>query len=112
MLLKSLSQLVRDAGTATTEETLASEVSGNLLTSVWEAQRPSCPKRATLGKFTLGILPPEWDDFVQFHVNTLKCSFCNANLAELQTGTEDSGKNATQRRLFESTVGFLKMPSE
>ena len=103
-LVKRLSQLVREAGGHASAESLDS-LSGSLLTSVWESQRPSCPKRTTLGKFTLGILPPEWEDFVDFHVNILGCSFCNANLAELETPSEADSVND---RLFSSTVGFLK----
>ena len=104
-LVKRLSQLVKAAGGSTKGEDPESEAFGHLLTSVWESQRPSCPKRTTLGKSVLGILPPEWEDFVEFHVNTLGCTFCIANLVELSSTGETKSAN---ERLFTSTVGFLK----
>ncbi|QDV87134.1 RNA polymerase sigma factor [Planctomycetes bacterium TBK1r] len=83
--------------------TLASD----LLSRVWESQRPSCPKRSTLGKFTLGILPPPWAEYVDFHVRTLGCGFCRANLDELNPDTSRDDQDAARERLFESTIGFF-----
>jgi hypothetical protein len=57
------------------------------LIQVWESERPSCPKRSTLGRFTLGILPNPWASHVEFHLRTLGCCFCNANLEELGATT-------------------------
>ncbi|MCA9137707.1 MAG: sigma-70 family RNA polymerase sigma factor [Planctomycetales bacterium] len=80
----------------------------DLLSRVWESERPSCPKRTTLGKFTLGILPDHWDQYVRFHVETLGCSFCNANLDELRSTTASShGDDTANDRLFQSTIGFF-----
>ncbi|QEF97945.1 RNA polymerase sigma factor [Stieleria maiorica] len=79
-----------------------------LLSRVWEAERPSCPKRSTLGKYTLGILPDAWASYVDFHVQTLGCSFCRANLEELRPGSA-AGENAAARdRLVQSTIGFFR----
>jgi len=101
-LLKRLAELVQESGSS-----IDAESCSDLLTSVWETQRPGCPKRTTLGKFTLGILPPEWDDFTHFHVNVLGCTFCNANLAELDSTSDSNDSQATNDRLFSSTVGFI-----
>ena len=82
-------------------------VPSDLLTEVWELQRPSCPKRSTLGKYSLGILPHEWEDYVEFHVDVLGCNFCKANLSELalQVSAESTSR---QDRLFQSTIGFFR----
>jgi RNA polymerase sigma factor (sigma-70 family) len=104
-LVKRLAQLVKDAGGTAADGCFSDESSSHMLTSVWESQRPSCPKRTTLGKFVLGILPADWDEFVDFHVNTLGCTFCSANLVELNSPSEADSAN---ERLFSSTVGFLK----
>lgn len=85
----------------------AHPVAMDLLSSVWESHRPSCPKRTTLGKYTLGILPPAWNDFIRFHVETLGCTFCIANLADLQAPDPSSEASIQQNRLFTSTVGFF-----
>ena len=56
-----------------------------LLTEVWEHQRPSCPKRTTIGRYMLETLDDDWRDYVEFHLNTLGCEPCLANLADLQS---------------------------
>ena len=78
------------------------------LHQIWENQRPSCPKRSTLGKFTLEILPADWTDFVTFHVQQLGCSYCKANLAELEQTDDSDVSESTREQLFQSTIGFLK----
>lgn len=86
------------------------EPSPELLTEVWRDGRPSCPKRTTLGKYVLGTLSEEWDDFVTFHVERTGCEFCAANLedlsAEINTPADDSDQ-LMRGRILESTVGFL-----
>ena len=81
------------------------------LQAIWLDQRPSCPKRTTLGKFSLEILPERWRDFVHFHVKVLGCGFCQANLTEitqqdLPANQTKTGK-AINEVLFQSTIGFL-----
>ena len=77
------------------------------LHAAWESHRPSCPKRSTLGKYTLDILSPAWKDFVDFHVKTLGCLYCNANLDELNRDTGSAIRSSKKKQLFQSTVGFL-----
>ncbi len=107
-LLERLARSVRSSISnlsAAPEEVL---IASDMLTSVWETMRPSCSKRTTLGKYTLRILPCEWEDFVRFHVETLGCTFCNANLVDLSVTSESTAKPSQHLRLFHSTIGFLK----
>ena len=83
------------------------DLTTDLLSQVWESERPSCPKRSTLGKYTLGILPTSWADYVDFHVQILGCSFCNANLEELNSSQAADADDETRNRLFQSTIGFF-----
>lgn len=86
------------------------ERSSELLTQVWRDGRPSCPKRTTLGKYVLGTLPEDWDDFVTFHVERLGCEYCAANLEDLSdeiNAPADDSQNSLRGRILESTVGFL-----
>jgi len=76
------------------------------LEEIWLDQRPSCPKRTTLGKYALEILPEDWNDFVHFHVGVLGCGFCQANLVELQA-LEEQTTSENAEVLFQSTIGFL-----
>jgi RNA polymerase sigma factor (sigma-70 family) len=78
----------------------------NLITSTWESQRLTCPKRSTLGAFLLEQIDPEWFDYIDFHLTTLGCHFCRANLKDLkhQKTTEE---NLFRERVLASTIGFF-----
>jgi RNA polymerase sigma-70 factor, ECF subfamily len=79
-----------------------------LLTGVWEDHRPSCPKRSTIGGYHLGTLEPAWRDNVDFHLNTLGCRFCLANLDDLKQSEDRANLDRLRQRVLQSTVGFLK----
>lgn len=78
----------------------------NLLTSTWESQRLTCPKRSTIGAFLLEQLDPEWFDYIDFHLTTLGCHFCRANLKDLKH-QKTLEEQLFRERIMASTVGFL-----
>jgi RNA polymerase sigma factor (sigma-70 family) len=81
----------------------------SLLTEIWEDERPSCPKRSTVGGFFLGTLDEPWQGYVDFHINRLGCSICRANLEDFQQ--QNKRDPAPLRdRILQSTVGFLSRP--
>lgn len=82
----------------------------DLLTEVWESHRLSCPKRSTLGAFLLEALPPEWFDYVDFHLATVGCHFCRASYKDLQERQNGRQPDRFRRRIMTSTVGFLSQP--
>jgi RNA polymerase sigma factor (sigma-70 family) len=83
------------------------ELLDSLLTEIWEDQRPSCPKRSTLGGFVLGTLDTQWMTYIEFHLNRLRCSFCLANLEDLQAQSRHD-PSRLHRRILQSTVGFFR----
>lgn len=87
----------------------AEVLSGELeqaVAQLWEQGRLSCPKRSTIGGYLLGTLEGVWHDYVEFHLHTLGCHFCRANLEDLeQQGA--APRQSLRRRIMESTVGFL-----
>lgn len=78
-----------------------------LISEIWEKQRLSCLKRSTIGASLLGTLDEAWADYVDFHLNTLGCHFCQANRADLEEQTADEQSRQLRQRIMESTVGFL-----
>jgi len=82
----------------------------SLLTDLWEYHRFSCPKRNTIGAYMLGTLEPDWHQYVGFHLDTLGCRFCRANLDDLQSQSQETQHEQFQARIMESTVGFLHRP--
>jgi RNA polymerase sigma factor (sigma-70 family) len=82
-------------------------VSEDLLSEIWESNRPSCPKRNTLGAFLLESLDPQWFDYVDFHLTTLGCHFCRASFKDLKDQQDTEQKALFRNRVLASTVGFL-----
>ena len=78
----------------------------NLVGEVWRENLLSCLKRSTLGAHALGVLEPEWEDYARFHLETVRCEVCAANLEDIRAG---EGSSAPAReKLFTSSVGFLR----
>ncbi len=77
------------------------------ISEIWERQRLSCLKRSTIGAFLLQTLDDPWADYARFHLHTLGCNFCQANMVDLQEQTRESENSRLRHRIMESTVGFL-----
>jgi RNA polymerase sigma factor (sigma-70 family) len=86
----------------------SSEEFENLLTDVWKLQRFGCPKRSTIGAFYLGTVDRDWCEYVNFHINTIGCGFCLANLEDLKTENAKKQNKQLQVRIMESTAGFFQ----
>jgi len=82
--------------------------------AIWRRQRLTCPSREQLGSYLLEALDPGEQDYVDFHLQTIGCSYCLANLADLKALQEEPPKNVRERRqrFFESSAGFLKVCRE
>ncbi len=78
--------------------------------AVWRRHRLSCPGREQLGNFLLGVLDEAAHDYVEFHLKTIGCAFCQANLTDLQTQQREAATQVKQRRkrYFQSSAGLLK----
>ena len=78
--------------------------------AIWCRQRLSCPSREQLGSYLLGALESNLQDYIQFHLETVACAFCAANLADLQQRQESAPKVQQRRkRFFESSAGLLSL---
>jgi len=77
--------------------------------AIWRQRRLSCPTREQLGSFLLQVLEPEHLDYIEFHLKTIGCSFCQANLSDLQAQQKEPAakKEQRRRRYFESSAGIL-----
>src|SRR5262245_13365630 len=52
--------------------------------AIWRRQRLTCPPREQLGSYLLEVLDPTLQDYIDFHLKTVACPYCTANLADLQ----------------------------
>jgi len=80
------------------------------LGAIWRRHRLSCPSREQLGSYLLGVLEPGLRDYVDFHLQTVGCRPCQANLADLrqQQAQHEGPAQTRQRRYFQSSVGYLR----
>jgi|ERR1051325_5148656 hypothetical protein len=78
--------------------------------AIWRRERLSCPPREQLGSFVLGILADDVQDYIQFHLQTIGCAYCLANLADLQMQQHDADGQTKKRRkrYFQSSAGLLQ----
>jgi hypothetical protein len=79
--------------------------------AIWCRRRLSCPTREQLGSFLLQALDTELQDYINFHLHTIGCAFCLANLADLQALHKEPTPKARARRqrIFESSAGLLSI---
>lgn len=78
------------------------------LGAIWRRSRLSCPSRSELGQYVLGTLDAEAADYIRFHLATIGCRYCQANLADLQTSAQTSEPTQRRRRYFQTSAGYLK----
>jgi anti-sigma factor RsiW len=82
--------------------------------AVWRRERLTCPSREQLGSYLLGVLDDGLQDYVAFHIQTVGCPFCQANLADLQALQQEPPPKAKERRrrYFQSSAGLLQASRE
>ena len=80
------------------------------LGEIWRRNRLSCPSRDELGSFLLGALEDQAADYIAFHLDTVGCRYCAANLDDLrqQQAQADTTAPKRRRRYYESSAGLLK----
>lgn len=76
---------------------------------IWRRARLTCLTRQQLGNYLLGVLDSDWTDYVEFHLRTVGCRLCNANLDDLKRSAA-SVPEARQRsqKYFQSSIGSLR----
>lgn len=91
---------------------LARDAQGHSVGEIWRRGRLSCPTRHQLGSYLLGALPSELAQYFRFHLETVGCRYCVANLADLRQTAQQSSTETAQRRqkYFQSSAGYMRKP--
>ena len=79
--------------------------------AIWRRNRLSCPIRAELGQVLLGALSEAEESYLQFHLETVGCRYCQANLADLRQEAQQEQAGAERQRrqhYFQTSAGYLK----
>jgi hypothetical protein len=80
------------------------------LGEIWRRHRLSCPTRQQLGSHLLGAISAEWQNYIVFHLETVGCRYCQANLADLKRQQAESSEvvQTRRRKYFQSSAGYLR----
>jgi len=93
---------------------LASRESGvHTLGAIWRRARVTCASREELAEHLAGQLAAGARDYLQFHLETIGCRYCQANLEDLRSEQQEGAAAARARRkkFFASSAGLLHRDS-
>ena len=78
--------------------------------AIWRRERLSCASREQLGGYLLDALDPDLHDYIAFHLKTVGCPHCQANLDDLTKRKAEAEEPVRKRRqkIVKSTAGLLK----
>jgi hypothetical protein len=84
------------------------------LGAVWRRERLTCPNREQLGSYLLEVLDECEQDYIDFHLKTIGCPYCLANLHDLQALQKEPAPKAKERRrrIFQSSAEYLQATRE
>ena len=75
---------------------------------IWRRNRLTCPTRTDLGSWLLGSLEDDHADYIDFHIRTVGCRICVANLTDLENAVHPNDDTSRRRqRYFQSSAGHL-----
>jgi hypothetical protein len=77
--------------------------------AIWRRARLTCPSREQLGSYVLQVLDPPLQDYIDFHIRTIACPFCLANLTDLESRQHEATSQVQERRrrIYTSSAGLL-----
>lgn len=80
------------------------------LGAIWRRERLTCPTREQLGSYLLRVLDEAEMDYYRFHLDTVNCPYCLANLADLQAQQQEPApeKRAREKRIVRASADLLQ----
>jgi hypothetical protein len=79
---------------------------------VWRRGRLSCPTRSQLQEFLARTLEADWRNYIDFHLHTVGCRYCLANLEDLEAALSSAAATEQRRKkFFQSSAGRLRTSS-
>jgi anti-sigma factor RsiW len=111
--MAGVEQLLRkrpELGQRLTEINARRDAGIHSLGEIWRRHRASCPTREQLGSFLLGAVSDDLAEYIHFHVQTVGCRYCLANLDDLKAQQEEKAETVSTRRqkYFQSSAGYLR----
>lgn len=79
---------------------------------VWRRERLTCPTREQLGSYLLQAGDADLWQYIDFHLKTVCCEWCLANLDDLTRQQQAQDRQAAKRRqqIYTSSAALLPKP--
>lgn len=81
---------------------------GHTIGQLWRRERLSCPPRAVLAALVDGRLGDRLSQYLRFHIETIGCRICAANLADLNRTDSSTEAERRSSKIFQSSAGHLR----
>ena len=80
------------------------------LGAIWRRERLTCPTREELSSYLFQVHDEARQGYIDFHLQTVGCPYCTANLADLHARQKETDAQAKERRkrFFASSAGYLQ----
>jgi Putative zinc-finger len=84
------------------------------LGAIWRRERLTCPTREDLSSYLFQVHDEARQDYIDFHLQTVGCPYCVANLADLRARQKETEGQTKERRkrFFASSAGYLQVGRE
>jgi hypothetical protein len=84
------------------------------LGAIWRRERLTCPTREDLSSYLFQVHDEARQEYIDFHLQTVACPYCAANLADLRARQKETEGQAKERRkrFFTSSAGYLQVSRE
>jgi hypothetical protein len=79
--------------------------------AIWRRERLTCPTREDLSSYLFKVHDEGRQEYIDFHLHTIGCPYCVANLADLRARQKETEGQAKERRkrFFASSAGYLQV---
>ena len=76
---------------------------------LWRRDRLSCPPRAIWSSYLDGRLGDGLSQYLRFHIETIGCRICLANLSDLERRDDSTESERRASKIFQSSAGHLPL---
>jgi hypothetical protein len=81
---------------------------GPTLGEIWRRGRVSCPTRSLWTAYLDGQVGEALRQYLQFHLETVGCRYCAANVEDLRS-SDDAATQARRQKIFQTSVASLRL---
>jgi len=74
------------------------DIGDHSIGAIWRREHLSCPTREELSSYKEEALDPQRIDYIKFHLETIGCNACKANLLDLNSAKDPKANPAAREK--------------